>query len=996
LVGLASVGRADDQKDIAELEKKIAEMQKRLVDLKKVDAAPAVTTKKPLTLHEADTWRSIRGVALSGDGKWMAHRVGPGEGSGEVILRSLKDGKETKLPGGGGFGQLVFSHDSKWLAFSVTPSMRGTPIPGMPRPKSKVVVINIANGDKTEIESAASFEFSGEAGTHLAYRKAREESPTAPAGAPAQGPPRRGGPGRPEAAPAAAGSETGPAGSDLVLRDLGTGVEMVLGNVVEYSFDKQGHWLVTLIDAAGQIGNGVQLRDMKTGALYPVESAKAQYRGIAWNEDRTAFVVRKGEDDAGYEGKAVSLVGFTNLGSKPAVTRYDPKGDKSFPAGMAISANRSATWNEGLDAFIFGIAEHKKKEEQARPGAPMSTRVAQNRDEPRREGSRRDSSGTAGARTPPAAAAKPELVIWHWKDERLQPMQQVQAAADRTHTFTCLYRIPDKKFIRLADDMLRNVTVSGKHRYAIGQDRRPYEYMGNLDGRRYADVYVVDTTTGEKKKVLTKCRYALTTSPTGTHFLYYQDGNFFACDLTTGKCVNITEKLTGTSFVDTEDDHNVDKPPRQSLGWSRDGKTVILSDGFDLWAVKVDGTGGTNVTGNGRRDGIRYQGLTQFEAEPKPGLDLAKPVYVSMFGEFTKKGGLGRIDPGKAGVTRLLWGDCSYSTPTKARDADVFAFTRQTAVDYPDYYVTDASFKDAKKVTDANPQQKDYAWCSGVKIIDYSGTAGKKLQGTLFLPANYEAGKKYPTVIYIYEKLTQNTHRYTPPSFRSGFNMSIYTSNGYAVLMPDITFRVNDPGKSSIECILPALDAAIATTVVDGDKVALHGHSWGGYQTAFAVTQTNRFKAAIAGAPLTDLVSMYSSVYWNSGSANQPIFESSQGRFTAGYWDEQDAYIRNSPVYSAKNVRTPLVILHNDKDGAVDFTQGVEYYNTLRRLQKPVVMLQYKGENHGLAKAENQKDYAIRMREFFDHFLMGKPAPDWWKDGVPLLNMDQHLKNRKQ
>jgi dipeptidyl aminopeptidase/acylaminoacyl peptidase len=278
-------------------------------------------------------------------------------------------------------------------------------------------------------------------------------------------------------------------------------------------------------------------------------------------------------------------------------------------------------------------------------------------------------------------------------------------------------------------------------------------------------------------------------------------------------------------------------------------------------------------------------------------------------------------------------------------------------------------------------------------LIEYKGVGGKRLQGALFLPANYEPGKKYPTVVYIYEKLSQGLHRYTPPS-NFGFNTSIYTSNGYAVLTPDITYRLNDPGVSAVECILPALDAAIGTGIVDGDKVALHGHSWGGYQTAFLITQTNRFKAAIAGAPLTDLVSMYSGVYWNVGMANQPIFESSQGRFTGGYWDLQDAYIRNSPVYFAKNVKTPLLLLHNDKDGAVDFTQGVEYYNTLRRLQKPVVMLQYKGENHGLSKPENRKDYAVRMREFLDHHLMGKAAPDWWTDGVPHLKMDDHLKNR--
>jgi dipeptidyl aminopeptidase/acylaminoacyl peptidase len=432
---------------------------------------------------------------------------------------------------------------------------------------------------------------------------------------------------------------------------------------------------------------------------------------------------------------------------------------------------------------------------------------------------------------------------------------------------------------------------------------------------------------------------------------------------------------------------------------------VLLSDGWDIWKVAADGTGGESLTTVGKSYGLRYRLVGNLEPESKPGTDLTKPVYVHVYGEWTKKEGFARLGqrstpsatkPGESSTygaaIELLWDECAFGIPQKARKADVFAYTRSTAAEYPNYYLTDGAFKDAKKVTDANPQQKDYKWTAGTKLIEYKGVGGKKLQGALWLPADYEPGKKYPTIVYIYEKLSQGMHRYQPPALNAVG--SIYTSNGYAVFMPDITYRLNDPGMSAVECILPALDAAIATGIVDGDKMALHGHSWGGYQTAFLVTQTNRFKCAIAGAALTDLISMYSSVYWNVGMANQPIFESSQGRFTSGYWDLQDAYIRNSPVYHAQKVKTPLLLLHNDKDGAVDFTQGVEYYNTLRRLQKPVVMLQYKGENHGLVKSENRKDYAIRMREFFDHHLMGKPAPDWWAEGVPHLKMDDHLKTR--
>jgi dipeptidyl aminopeptidase/acylaminoacyl peptidase len=312
--------------------------------------------------------------------------------------------------------------------------------------------------------------------------------------------------------------------------------------------------------------------------------------------------------------------------------------------------------------------------------------------------------------------------------------------------------------------------------------------------------------------------------------------------------------------------------------------------------------------------------------------------------------------------------------------------------------VADAAFSKGegaggKKITDANPQQKDFLWSSGSKLIEYTSAKGDKLQGALFLPANYQPGKSYPTIVYIYEKLSQGLNSYTAPT-TNGFNKSVYTSNGYAVLMPDIVYKVNDPGMSAVWCVLPALEAAIKTGVVDKDRVGIQGHSWGGYQTAFLVTQTDAFKAAIAGAPLTEMISMYYSIYWNSGGGNMAIFESSQGRFTGSPIDVTDAYVRNSPISHAKNVKTPLVILHNDKDGAVDFTQGIFYYNTLRRLQKPVVMLQYKGENHGLRVPANMKDYTVRMREFFDHYLKDKPAPKWWTEGVPLLKLKDELEER--
>ncbi|HWP43132.1 MAG TPA: prolyl oligopeptidase family serine peptidase, partial [Blastocatellia bacterium] len=835
--------------------------------------------------------------------------------------------------------------------------------------QTKVMLVELATGKKTEFDKIRRFAFSGEQAGWIALHRS-SDSPAPPPAPSAH-------------APAAAARQSSRAsGTDLILHDLSTGNQLNIGNVSEFEFDKKGGYLAFIIDAADKIGNGIQLRNMSTGSVVPLESDKANYKSLNWNEEGTALAALKGVEDKKYEDKLYSVVAFTDLGASARKVVYDPKEDKSFPADMTVSPNRAPEWTDDLAGLLFGIQEAKKKKDADRA------------DDDKKEGEAGpDARPEARARAAGAARRdepdKPDLVIWHHKDSRLQSQQQVQANSDKNLNYLSIYRIEEKRFIRLAQDGERRMAAAPKHLYAIGLDNTPYEYTGNLDGLRYQDIHVLDLKTGARRLALRKLRSYFGPSPDGTHFLYYDDGHFFTYDMRSGRSYNITEKVPSV-FYNTEDDHNIAKPPRRPIGWAKDGVSVLLSDGWDIWNVPVHGGQGTNLTGNGKKDQIRYRTRYRLDPEEK-GIDLARPIYVGMYGEWTKKAGIARIENGK--LTPLLWDDAAFDSLLKAKNADTYLYTKENFETYSDYYVADAALKNGQRVTDANPQQKNFLWSKGARLIDYTSAKGDRLQAALHLPAGYEPGKSYPTIVYIYEKLSQGLNSYTSPSV-GGFNKSLYTSQGYAVLMPDIVYRLNDPGMSAVWCVLPALEAAIKTGVVDRSRVAIHGHSWGGYQTAFLITQTDAFKAAIAGAPLTNMISMYSLIYWNTGSANQPIFESSQGRFTTGYWDNLEAYARNSPVYHAKNVKTPLMILHNDKDGAVDFTQGIEYFNTLRRLGKSVVMLQYKGENHGLSRLENRKDYSERMLEFFDHHLKGKAAPLWLKEGVPHLKMNEHLEER--
>ena len=946
-------------------------------------AAPAAP--RPMELADILAWKNISSTAISTDGKWIGYRMTPFEGDSELFIKQTDGDKSYKfavgeaagMGGGGGVimasAAVGFSFDAKWAAFTVNPTRaenirnRRTRRPGQP----KVTLIDLATGKDVTIENVRRFVFAGERGGWVALQKAAAAA--GPGAAPA--------PAAPPAAGAAAGAASDrPKGSDLVLRDLATGRDLNIGNVSDFAFDKSGKYLAYIIDAADKTGNGIVLRDMESGVVTVLDSDKASYEQLSWTQKGDALSLLKGTDDKKYKDKVCAAIGFTGFGpGGPNRVMYDPATDKSFPEGMSISPNRGATWNEELTYLQFGIRTLKKSD--AKPGAP-------------------EAGAEAAAPAAPPAPETPEdekvdLVLWHSKDPRLQSQQQVQEAMDKNFSYTSIYRVKENKFIRLADDTVRSVSIAPKDKFATGYDVREYELMSNLDGRRYQDVYVINLQTGERKLALKKARNAGSTSYDGTKLYYFQDGHYFVYDMATGQSVNLT-KAVPASFVDTEDDHNVALPPRPALGWTKDSDALLISDGWDIWKVPVAGGTAVNLTVNGKKDGIRYRSFVRTDPEER-GWDLSYPRYVSMFAEYTKQGGYGLLEPGKPGVQKLVMEDASINLQ-KARKTDVYVYQKMTYKNPADYYVTDATLKPGKKLTEADDQVKAFTWSSGQMLVNYevplhAGKPPVKLQGSLSLPANYEKGKTYPTVVYIYEKLTNGHNSFATPS-ANGFNKSVYTSNGYAVLQPDITYRLNDPGVSAVMCITAAVKAAIATGVVDAKHVGLQGHSWGGYQTAFTVTQTDMFAAAIAGAPLTNMVSMYSLIYKNSGGTNQAIFESSQGRFLGSYSDNWEAYVRNSPVNFAKNVKTPLIILHNDKDGAVDFTQGVEYYNTLRRLGKNVIMLEYIGENHGLAKPANQQDYTIRMKEFFDHYLKGAPAPKWMTDGVPRLEMEDHLKER--
>ncbi len=970
-----------------------------------LEARRADVPKRPLDIEDVIAFRGLGATALSPNGQWLAYRMSPTQGDSEVILRNTTSDKEIKLAvGEGAGGAMTFSEDSQWLAVSAAATKREADTArraSRPAAQAGMTLVELASGKKTDIAKIRRFAFNNDAGGWIALHRFGADAAAGAAGvAGAAG--RAGAPGRGGAgADGGTAGDTRAKGTDLVLHDLKTGSEINIGNVSDFAFNKSGKILAMIIDAADQAGNGVQVRDMTSGVVTPLDTDKAFYERLAFTDDGDALAVLKGHDEIkAWKDRLFAVAGWTGFNAGLASLKqstYDPKNDASFPKEMSISNNRTPSWTENRDAILFGIAKINKADPPAGRGRGAA---AEGADVP---------APPADAPVPPAgggaavadAADRPNLVLWHYKDPRLQSAQQVQEASDRSYTYLATYRVAENKCVRLADDDVRQVNVGAKEKFAVGTDVRAYELQANLDGRSFRDIYAINMATGARTPIKKQSQYGYQISPDGTKYYYYEGKHYFVVDLATITPKNITLKVP-TSFVDVEDDHNTVTPPINPVGWTSDSASLILSDGWDMWKVAADGSGAAvNLTVNGKKNQIRYRQRLRVDPEEK-GIDLSKPQYIGMMAEWTKKQGIGVVAPAKPGVELLVYDDASFGRLTKAKNADVWIYSKETSSMPPEIYATNATLSTSKKLTNTAAEIEPFAYTTGRILVDFyndrhdkANPKGEKLQGTLYLPANYEKGKTYPTIVYIYERLTQGTNSFSRPSVPgTGFNRAFYMSNGYAVFEPDIKYYVNDPGMSAVWALVPAVKAAIATGVVDPARVALHGHSWGGYQTAFTITQTNIFKAAAAGAPLTDMISMYALIYKNSGGTNGAIFEASQGRFTSGPWDNWDAYTRNSPIAFAKNVKTPLLMLHNDTDGAVDFTQGIEYFNTLRRLGKPVVLIEYPGENHGLARQPNMQDYMIRMKEYFDFYLMDKPAPDWLKDGIPRLKMTDDVTER--
>ncbi|MDW7759479.1 MAG: prolyl oligopeptidase family serine peptidase [Acidobacteriota bacterium] len=901
--------------------------------------AAAATEKKPLTFEDMMRFRSIVRPAISEDGAWVAYAAQPDRGDGEAVVRNTRNEKTFVIPRG---TNPVLSKNGLWAAAVVSPPAVEIEKAAKDRPKPGLALINLTTGEMSAWERVEDFSFSDDS-RWIGFRIFPEERKD-----------------KPEASAPAEKDSKRDSGRTLVLRRLADGEEIRIDDVASYSFAPDSGRLVYAVAKTGGKDNGLIARDLAAAASSETRlhaSDGTVYRNLSWTRDGARLAFLAGAQDDGGRIEACNLYIWATGGAsspEPAVKAGLPK-DWIFPAVNEIS------WTRDGKRLFVGLRPGGKPEDPERP-----------------EGGKKE-DGEALLFDKATILEKREVDVWHWNDPLIVTHQKKIWPRLKDRTFRAVWHLETRRLVPLAGEDMPEVLTSENPRVALGLSPVPYLKEVTWDGN-YQDVYVLDLSDGRRTKIVERLESRPSLSPGGRYAVYYAKGQWHLHDVRSGRTRDLTSALD-VPFAN--EDHDTPAEPRGygTAGWAADDSAVLIYDKFDIWRFATADGRAVNLTeGAGRRDRTVFRVL-RLDSE-SPGFAKGERLLLSTYHDHEKHYGFASLRADSPGFEVLLEEKKKFQFLLKAKNAERILYTREDYGEFPDLWTAGTDLSDPRRLSDINPQIVEFAWGSA-ELVEWASLDGRPLQGVLIKPENGEPGRRLPVIVYYYELFSQRLHEFNPVVVNHRPNFPFYASNGYAIFLPDVRYDRGLPGMSAVKCVVPGVQKIIDMGVADPAAIALHGHSWSGYQTAFVVTQTDIFACAVAGAPVSNMTSAYSGIRWESGLARQFQYEKAQSRIGATLWEAPLLYIENSPVFYADRIRTPLLLMFGDVDGAVPWEQGIEMYMAMRRLGKDCIFLQYRGEPHHPQKYANKLDYSIKMKEYFDYYLKGKPAADWIVKGVP-------------
>ena len=923
-----------------------------LLSLGILPAVQAETSTKPLTLTDIMHFESLEKPVIADKGQVIAVESAPDRGDSHVIVKNVLSQQSYQIAGG---SDPLVNHDGRYVAVVVKPSLltrETSDAKAKKKLKSDMVLLDTQTGTQTRFERVKEFVFSDD-GKHLAiWFEADEES-------------------KKDAEPktteklAEAGTQS-PANIDkpkvdkfdqgrrftlLSLEDQTKRIDVE--QVTGYVFDKASRRLALAVNDITNKQHQLQLVDLNTHKkTVAFDSLSQQIGALALAKNGRWLAFTQGKDSELPYGRSYQL-SLVDLQSGKI---------SKIPESPEWKLNRYTSLSFSLDSerLFFGRVPEVSQQLSLQ-------KITEEKD-------LFDTNIVTGQRG---------LKVWHGDDPRIKPNEIKQYEDEQKRTYLAVLHLGSNNVVQLGDKAVPDVTISQHKRFMLASSDLPYRKMATWAGF-YQDYYLVDINTGSKVPFLTQqpSDAEPTLSGNGKYVAYYQQGNVYLYDIEEDRRTNLTKSLK-VSFADEDHDYPSSAPGYGFGPWLKNDAGFLVYDKYDVWQFNTESKAGFALTaGKGRTQKIQYrlEGLVDNPDEPTE-LAYNATVLLHGYSDKTKADGFYQATLGEAGVKTLMQGEYKLTVLGRSKDADIIVFSKERFDLFPDVYTASYSApQNAVKQTDLDKQRQAFNW-SQSELVHWTNGDGKPLDGVLIKPTNYQAGKRYPVLVYYYRFMTDRLHAFPQMNINHRPNFAWYINNGYAVFLPDIRFEIGYPGASSVQALTSGVQKLIEIGIADPDAIGLQGHSWSGYQTAFAITQTKMFKAAVAGAPVSNMTSAYSGIRHGTGIARQFQYETGQSRIGASLFAAPQKYIENSPVFYADRIQTPLMIMFGDKDDAVPWEQGVEMYLAMRRAGKEVVFLQYEDEPHHLKKYPNKLDYSIRMMQYFDHYLKGKPAPEWLSKG---------------
>ena len=910
-------------------------------------------TKKPLTIDDLNNWNRITERAISWDGSLAGFVIEPWDGDPLIKLYSSDAVEKASFNYASG---LNLTTDSRFMIFIINaPKAKVTELKLKKTRKEEMPVnmlgiYDIRNEVTDTVRRLKSHKLPAKWAGWLAYQ-CEPEKVSASGTSSSQDSSTSGG----KKSDGKSKSESDENGYHLYLRNLYEGTTDTIMFVTEYLFAEEAPFLMYSTSGDGKASEpGVTVINLKKDLRTTIYQGKGKYKQLALSKDgkRAAFI--GSSDDKDKAGNTFSLFWWNGSGNALlAVNRGTP----GIPEGWIINENASLIFGENSSRLFFGTSpEYKLKD---------TTILDEDR---------------------------PNVDVWHYAEGKLHTVQVIDKPRDMKKTYMAVYHCDKRKMVQLATPEIPDIQLINKGDAAkvLAMSNLPYELesMWESNPVRY-DIWLVDIMTGSAQKLKENYRAHIRPSPAGKYLYWYHstDSSWYTYDLTSGREYRLTTPATLPCYDELNDVPNFAQsyPP---AGWLKDDKAFLIQDRYDVWSLDpVAVNKPFNITVNGRNNRITYR-LIDLDYE-NDFIDPSVMQFLNGSSETTKGNSFYSLDLKKKDAPVFLTGgDYDLGIPLKASEEPIIIYTKETFAMFPDYLISDLTLRNSKRLTDVNPQQKDFLWGSA-ELVKWMSLDGNEIEGLLYKPEGFDPAKKYPMIVNFYERSSSGLYTYRiPEAHRSTIDYHYYTSNGYLVFSPDVHYRNGFPGQSAYNCVMPGIMSLIQKGIADDKHIGAQGHSWGGYQVAYLATRSGLFAAIESGAPVVNMYSAYGGIRWETGLNRSMQYEHEQSRIGASIWEAPDLYWENSPLFAMEKVTTPILIMANDRDGHVPWWQGIEYFVALRRLGKPAWLLNYNGEPHWPLKQPNKTDFQLRMSQFFNHYLKGEPMPQWMKEGIPATEKD--------